>query len=106
MQSFVTLFNAAKEKGLNIDASTQIFDRWGDSMTPETHISIEIEPYVWYTWESATFWNNNLTEREANFEKEVMFFKGRYNQNNAAHQRTIKKEYKALRALGLTTIVF
>jgi hypothetical protein len=100
MASFNNLIQAAYKKGFKIESFTNIKTRWGTETTPRTIISIEIQPFIWYTWEMFVYWNDDFSERVFN-EEQYMFFQGRYNQTNGASQKTFRRERKGLSLLGL-----
>lgn len=88
MKNFENLVTAAKRKGFKFEAFSTKFDRWGDQITEQTYLQIQIGKSVWYTWMSFK-------------DDDYLFFEGRYNQNNGAHQKTFRKEFKALNILGI-----
>lgn len=101
MTTFTPLVKAIEEKGFRFEIYTNVFNRWGDEVTPETFISVELKPYIWFTWSFHTFLNTETWNRKYNEENQYLDFKGRYNQNNGATQKSIRKEWKALEQLGL-----
>lgn len=94
MFTFEELFNAAIAKGFKVEAYSYVFDRWGDRDGEETILSISNKDAIWFTWVGSI-----ITDNEP-----LMFFHGRYNQNNGATQRTYKKENNMLFDLGLRSI--
>lgn len=96
MHTFEEIYNAAIEKGFKIEAYSNVFDRWGDRGIEETTVQVSNKFAIWFTWSGYPIAG----------EEPYMFFRGRYNQNNGANQKTFKKERSILFDLGLVDMKF
>ncbi len=85
----------AIKNGLEYECYTNVLDRWGDAINPETWVGLELKPNIWYWWACNTRELNLETYDWEYREDYELFFQHRYNRVNGAKQSSYKKREEA-----------
>lgn len=102
--SILTLENLQKyatENNIGFEAYSNYFDRWGHRVPGVTNIGLEFKKDVYYWWEHLPKINpDHLSPRDYIYEsKPFIFFTHRYNRNNGAVIKSLRKGFAAERII-------